>query len=105
MNERDLHVVTGAFGYSGRYIAQRLLDSGHRVRTVTNSPGRTNLFGDRIEAHPFHFDNEKLLYVDSPPAGKIKLTDWVREHKDKLGARYASELARRKKRDADYAEL
>jgi nucleoside-diphosphate-sugar epimerase len=27
----DLHVVTGAFGYSGRYIATRLLDSGRRV--------------------------------------------------------------------------
>jgi nucleoside-diphosphate-sugar epimerase len=29
--------VTGAFGYPGRYIAQRLLESGHEVITLTNS--------------------------------------------------------------------
>ena len=28
-------VVTGAFGYSGRYIAERLLADGHAVRTLT----------------------------------------------------------------------
>ncbi len=33
------------------------------------------------------------------------MSNWVREHKDKLRARYASELTRRKKRDAAYAEL
>jgi nucleoside-diphosphate-sugar epimerase len=30
-----LHVVTGAFGYSGRWIAHRLLEKGVRVRTLT----------------------------------------------------------------------
>jgi hypothetical protein len=29
------------------------------------------------------------------PAGKIKLTDWARDHASTLGRRYASELARR----------
>jgi hypothetical protein len=33
----DLHVVTGAFGYSGKYIATRLLAAGKTVRTLTNS--------------------------------------------------------------------
>ncbi|MGB8643723.1 MAG: NAD-dependent epimerase/dehydratase family protein, partial [Anaerolineae bacterium] len=36
MAEQELHVVTGAFGYSGKYIAARLLQAGHRVRTLTN---------------------------------------------------------------------
>ncbi|MCP4697382.1 MAG: NAD(P)H-binding protein [Gammaproteobacteria bacterium] len=36
-----------------------------------------------------------LLYVDSPPAGKTRLTDWVKQHADSIGTRYASELARR----------
>jgi NADH dehydrogenase len=31
------YAVTGAFGYSGRYIAHRLLDAGHTVITLTNS--------------------------------------------------------------------
>ena len=36
-----------------------------------------------------------LLYVDSPPAGHARLTDWAAEHRTTLGAHYASELARR----------
>jgi NADH dehydrogenase len=36
-----------------------------------------------------------LLYVDAPPAGAIKLTEWARAHANSLGRRYASELARR----------
>jgi len=31
-------IVTGAFGYSGKYIARRLLDAGYEVKTLTNSP-------------------------------------------------------------------
>ena len=44
----------------------------------------------------------ELLYVDSPPAGTTKLTDWIREHADSLGRKYTSELARRKDRTAEY---
>ena len=36
-------VVTGAFSYSGRYIAQRLLDAGHTVITLTHRPAGTPL--------------------------------------------------------------
>jgi NADH dehydrogenase len=36
-----------------------------------------------------------LLYVDAPPAGTTKLTDWAKQNADQLGRRYASELARR----------
>ena len=35
-----------------------------------------------------------LLYTDSPPAGKTKLTVWATQNADSLGRRYASELAR-----------
>ena len=55
MSEPPLHVVTGAFGYSGRYIATRLLGAGVRVRTITNSTERGSPLQGRIEAHPFHF--------------------------------------------------
>jgi NADH dehydrogenase len=40
----ELHVVTGAFGYSGKYITLRLLEAGRRVRTLTNSLQRTTLW-------------------------------------------------------------
>lgn len=38
----------------------------------------------------------ELLYVDSPPTGHTRLTEWASEHGIELGRRYASELARRK---------
>ena len=46
-----------------------------------------------------------LLYVDAPPAGETKLTDWARQHADQLGMRYASELARRRNRTEAYERL
>ncbi|NOX46663.1 MAG: NAD(P)H-binding protein [Chlorobi bacterium] len=38
---------------------------------------------------------DNLLFVDSRPIGKTKLTDWVRENQNTIGTRYANELARR----------
>ena len=46
----QLHIVTGAFGYSGKYIATRLLAEGRQVRTLTNSTQRANPFNGQIEA-------------------------------------------------------
>jgi NADH dehydrogenase len=43
-----------------------------------------------------------LLYVDSPPTGETKLTDWAREYAASLGRSYTSELRRRKNRRAEY---
>ena len=40
MAEKEVHVVTGAFGFAGKYIARRLLEAGFEVRTVTNSQRR-----------------------------------------------------------------
>jgi uncharacterized protein YbjT (DUF2867 family) len=74
----ELHVVTGAFGFSGKYIARRLLDAGHHVRTLTNSPERRNPFGDAIEVYPLDFKHEDQL-ADSLRGAKILYnTYWVR---------------------------
>jgi len=43
-----------------------------------------------------------LLYVDAPPAGRTRLTDWAREHAATLGLKYTSELARRVDRESAY---
>jgi NADH dehydrogenase len=42
------------------------------------------------------------LYTDSPPLGATKLTDWIDRHKDTLGRRYTSEMARRVDRISGY---
>jgi uncharacterized protein YbjT (DUF2867 family) len=38
----------------------------------------------------------EMLYVDAPPTGTTRLTEWVRENAATLGMRYGSELARRR---------
>jgi NADH dehydrogenase len=70
--------VTGAFGYSGRYIAERLLNSGIRVRTITNSPERASPLQGKIEAHPFHFDRPERLVESLRGASVLYNTYWVR---------------------------
>jgi NADH dehydrogenase len=80
---RAKHVVTGAYGYSGRYIAKRLLDNGKHVRTLTNSIHRANPFGDRVEAVPFHFDDPPALRQALENASVLYNTYWIRfDHKD-----------------------
>ncbi len=70
--------VTGAYGYSGKYIAQRLLGAGCEVITLTNSPQRENPFGPRVPAHPFHFDQPELLTQSLRDIDVLINTYWVR---------------------------
>jgi NADH dehydrogenase len=70
--------VTGAFGYSGRYIAARLLRAGRRVRTLTNSTHRDNPFGASVEAHPLAFENSARLVDSLRGAAVLYNTYWVR---------------------------
>lgn len=70
--------VTGAFGYSGRYIARRLLAGGHEVITLTNSVHRTNPFGEQVQAFPFHFDEPHKLRDVLRGVEALINTYWVR---------------------------
>ncbi|MBI5878253.1 MAG: NAD(P)H-binding protein [Chloroflexi bacterium] len=78
MNEKPLHVITGAFGYSGSYIAARLLANGARVRTITNSLDRPSPMQGRIEAHPLNFDHPEKLVESLRGADVLYNTYWVR---------------------------
>lgn len=78
MTSDEIHVVTGAFGYSGKYIAKQLLDEGYQVRTLTDSVNRINPFGNRIKAYPFNFDNPERLVESLKGASVLYNTYWVR---------------------------
>lgn len=78
MIDQEIHVVTGAFGYSGKYIARRLLDAGYQVRTLTNSLNRSNPFGNKIKAYPFYFDNTEKLIESLHGTSVLYITYWVR---------------------------
>lgn len=78
-----MNIVTGAFGYSGKYIARRLINNGHKVRTLTNSPYRENPFGDKIEVYHYNFDNLEKLVESLRGASVLYNTYWVRfNHRD-----------------------
>ena len=70
--------VTGAFGYSGRYIAQRLLQAGHNVITLTNSVNRRNPFGEQVRAFPFNFAHPDRLKESLEGVDSLINTYWVR---------------------------
>ncbi len=74
--------VTGAFGYSGKYIAHRLLDADTEVITLTNSLHRPNPFGERVQAYPFHFDEPDRLAEQLRGVSALINTYWVRFNHD-----------------------
>ena len=76
--DNNLHVVTGGLGYSGKYIVARLLKEGHAVRTITNSPGRSNPFGKDLDIKPMDFNRPDSLAESLRGASTLYNTYWVR---------------------------
>jgi uncharacterized protein YbjT (DUF2867 family) len=73
-----LDVVTGAFSYTGSYIARRLISLGRRVRTLTGHPTRPHPFGTQIKAVPYNFENPAALTRSLEGAAALYNTYWVR---------------------------
>ncbi len=76
-----LHAVTGAFGYSGKSIARRLLAQGLAVRTLTNSrpaPGADIPGLDGIDVQPLCFDDPDRLTAALTGVEVLYNTYWVR---------------------------
>ncbi len=75
--DTGLDVVTGAFSYSGRAIADRLAGAGRQVRTVTGHPGSAPR-GTPIEVAPLDFDDQLGLVESLTGATTLYNTYWVR---------------------------
>jgi NADH dehydrogenase len=75
---RPLDLVTGAFSYSGSYIAQRLLDAGHQVRTLSFHPDRPHRLQARVQAFPYRFDEPTALARCLEGVSTLYNTYWVR---------------------------
>ena len=78
LSHSDSAVVTGAFSYSGRYVARRLLDEGVSVRTLTRSPERRDPFGGLVPAAPLDFSDPDGLCRTMEGAGVLYNTYWIR---------------------------
>ncbi len=86
-----MEVVTGAFGYIGKYIAKQLLASGHEVRTITTHTTKPNPFGERVRAFPYSFDEPDRLTATLRGSDVLYNTYWIRfPH---YGQTFASALA------------
>ena len=88
---KDVHVVTGAFGYSGRWIAKELLNCGYKVRTLTNAIGRDDPFNGQLEVRPIIFTDHDSMVSSLSDADVLYNTYWVR-YKDRKGG-YTHDLA------------
>jgi uncharacterized protein YbjT (DUF2867 family) len=70
--------ITGAYSYSGKYIAKRLLARGEEVITLTGHPNRPDPFGGKVKAYPLDFNNEDQLAESMIGAEVLVNTYWVR---------------------------
>jgi uncharacterized protein YbjT (DUF2867 family) len=77
-NGTSTDVVTGAFSYSGSHIAQRLLDSGRRVRTLTFHPDRAHRLQPHVDTRTYRFDDPVALAGSLEGVGTLFNTFWVR---------------------------
>ncbi|MGA8923608.1 MAG: NAD-dependent epimerase/dehydratase family protein, partial [Candidatus Dormiibacterota bacterium] len=59
--EPGFDVVTGAFGFTGRFIARRLLAQERRVRTLTNHPQRPGAEDIKADVAPLQFTDRAAL--------------------------------------------
>lgn len=71
-------VVTGAFGYIGKYIARRLIQQGQQVTTLTNHPDKPHPFGNAVQAFPYNFDKPDQLTATLRGATTLYNTYWIR---------------------------
>jgi uncharacterized protein YbjT (DUF2867 family) len=72
------YAVTGAFGFSGRHITQRLLFRGDEVINLSNHPGRADRFGGRVPIAPLAFDDPVALRNSLRCVDTLFNTYWVR---------------------------
>lgn len=78
MSEQLLHTVTGATGYTGRYITRMLLDRGFRVQSITGHPERPNPFEGEVQLFPFDFDRPDNLAETLAGTDTLFNTYWIR---------------------------
>jgi uncharacterized protein YbjT (DUF2867 family) len=75
---KAMNAVTGVFGYTGKYIARRLLMLGEPVITLTGHPGRPNEFGAAVKAFPFRFDDPEAMAESLAGVRVLYNTYWIR---------------------------
>jgi uncharacterized protein YbjT (DUF2867 family) len=77
-HEAGFDVVTGAFSFTGRFIAQRLMAQERRIKTLTNHPQRAGAEEIKAEVAPLQFTDRDALVESMRGADVLYNTYWVR---------------------------
>jgi NADH dehydrogenase len=70
--------ITGAFSYSGAYIAEAYLAAGWEVQTLTRNPLRPHRLQGKIASFPLDFQNSDELIESLNGVAVLINTYWVR---------------------------
>jgi uncharacterized protein YbjT (DUF2867 family) len=87
--EPGFDVVTGAFGFTGRFITRRLLAQERRVRTLTKHPQRPGTEDIKVDVAPLQFEDRAALVESLRGADVLYNTYWVRFQHGKMGFGHA----------------
>jgi uncharacterized protein YbjT (DUF2867 family) len=90
-----IDVVTGAFSYSGRFIAAQLLERGRSLRTLTNHPKPDDPLAPQIPSYSLNFLDQAGLVAALKGADTLYNTYWVRAPHGSLTHDVAVENTRR----------
>ena len=71
-------VVTGAYSYTGRFIARRLMELDRPLKTLTNHPRRPGTDDIKAEVAPLQFSDRQALVDSLRGADVLYNTYWVR---------------------------
>jgi NADH dehydrogenase len=83
--EPGFDVVTGAFSFTGRHIARRLLAQERRVRTLTRRPQPPGTEDIKVDIAPLQFTDRAALVENLRGADVLYNTYWVRFRHGKVG--------------------
>jgi len=78
LTDRNLDAVTGAFSFTGGFIARRLLAAGRRVRTLTNHPHRPGAEEMEVDVTPLQFEDREALIQSLRGVDVLYNTYWIR---------------------------
>ena len=82
--QKGFDVVTGAFSFTGRFIARRLIAQERRIKTLTNHPKREGAEDIAAEVAPLQFTDRAALVESLRGAEVLYNTYWVRFHHGKV---------------------
>ena len=78
MTKKENYLVTGAFSYTGKFIAKELLSNDKQVCTLTGHPDEESPYFDKVKVFPYNFGDFNKLVDSLLDVNTFINTYWVR---------------------------